>query len=133
LDRRRARHWAVAAVVGLAQAVAGIFPGTSRSAATIFAAILAGITNRAVATEFAFLVGIPTMYAASAFELYGSLRRAYGHENWSSLAIVFVISAITAFVAVKWLLGYIRSHRLTVFAVYRIAIGAISILAVGVR
>jgi undecaprenyl-diphosphatase len=125
--------WAVAVVVGLAQVVAAILPGTSRSAATIFAAMLAGTTNRAVATEFAFLVGIPTMYAASAFELYGSLRTADGHENWSSLAIGFVISAITAFVAVKWLLGYIRSHRFTVFAAYRIAIGAISLLAVGGR
>jgi undecaprenyl-diphosphatase len=122
-DQKRVT-WTVAIVVGLAQVVAGIFPGTSRSAATIFAAMLAGTTNRAVATEFAFLVGIPTMYAASAFELYGSLRQSGVHEDWSSLGVAFVVSAVTAFVAVKWLLGYIRSHRFTVFAVYRIAVGA---------
>lgn len=122
-DRMRVT-WTVAIVVGLAQVVAGVFPGTSRSAATIFAAMLAGTTNRAVATEFAFLVGIPTMYAASAFELYGTLKQAHGHEDWGSLAVAFVVSAITAFVAVKWLLGYIKSHRFTVFAVYRILVGA---------
>lgn len=125
--------WTVAIVVGLAQVVAGIFPGTSRSGATIFAAMLAGTTNRPVATEFAFLVGIPTMYAASAFELYGSVKQAGSHEDWSSLAIAFVVSAVTAFVAVKWLLGYIQSHRYTAFAVYRLLIGGALLMAATVR
>jgi len=57
--------WLVAIAVGLAQIVAAIFPGTSRSAATIFIAMLLGTSNRAAATEFAFLLGIPTMFAAS--------------------------------------------------------------------
>src|SRR3546814_16059785 len=56
-------------LVGIAQVVAGVFPGTSRSAATIFVALLAGTTNRAAATEFAFLVGIPTMFAATGYEV----------------------------------------------------------------
>lgn len=64
----------VAVAVGLAQVVAGIFPGTSRSAATIFVAMLLGTSNRASATEFAFLVGIPTMYAASGYELLSQFR-----------------------------------------------------------
>jgi undecaprenyl-diphosphatase len=121
--------WTVAIAVGLAQVVAGVFPGTSRSAATIFAAMLLGTSNRAAATEFAFLVGIPTMYAASAKLLWDALKGggATG-ENWTDLGIAFVISTITAFVAVKWLLGYIRSHRFTVFAVYRIALGAALLL-----
>ncbi|MEO7014627.1 MAG: undecaprenyl-diphosphate phosphatase, partial [Dokdonella sp.] len=59
--------WTVAILVGLAQIVAAIFPGTSRSATTIFIAMLAGTNNRAAATEFAFLVGIPTMFAASGY------------------------------------------------------------------
>ena len=117
--------WFVAAVVGVAQIVAGIFPGTSRSAATIFAAMLTGTSDRAAATEFAFLVGIPTMYAASAYELYSQYKHGGGaHADWGALAIAFVVSTITAFVAVKWLLGYIRTHRFTVFAVYRILFGA---------
>jgi undecaprenyl-diphosphatase len=116
--------WLVAIVVGLAQIVAGIFPGTSRSGATIFAAMLAGTSNRPAATEFAFLVGIPTMYAASAYELYGQLKQGSGHEDWDALGIAFAVSIVTAFIAVKWLLGYIRSHRFTVFAIYRIIFGA---------
>ena len=116
--------WTVAIVVGIAQIVAGIFPGTSRSGATIFAAMLVGTSNRAAATEFAFLVGIPTMYAASAYEIYGQLKHGGGgHEDWSALALAFIVSTITAFISVKWLLGYIKSHRYTVFAIYRIIFG----------
>jgi undecaprenyl-diphosphatase len=121
--------WTVAILVGLAQIVAAVFPGTSRSAATIFVALLAGTSNRAAATEFAFLVGIPTMFAASGYELL-KLAKAGGSapENWSALLIAFVAAALTAFVAVKWLLGYIRTHRFTAFAVYRIVLG-IALLA----
>jgi undecaprenyl-diphosphatase len=115
--------WRVAILVGLAQVVAAVFPGTSRSAATIFVAMLAGTSNRAAATEFAFLVGIPTMFAASGYELLKAFKSGGVHEDWSALAIAFVVSLITAFVAVKWLLGYIRTHRFTPFAVYRIVLG----------
>lgn len=117
--------WTVAVAVGLAQIVAGIFPGTSRSAATIFVGMLVGTSDRQAATEFAFLVGIPTMFAASTYELFGSLRRSGGHENWGDLAIAFTASAITAFIAVKWLLGYIKSHRFTAFAIYRFVLGTV--------
>ncbi len=121
--------WRVAILVGIAQMVAGIFPGTSRSSATIFTALLAGTSNRAAATEFAFLVGIPTMYAATGYELLKVLRSGgAAHEDWNALVIGFVVSAIVAFIAVKWLLGYIRSHRYTPFALYRIAFG-IALLA----
>jgi undecaprenyl-diphosphatase len=116
--------WTVAIVVGAAQIVAGIFPGTSRSGATIFAAMLAGTSNRSAATEFAFLVGIPTMYAASAYELYGQFRQSGGHEeDWAALTTAFVVSTITAFIVVKWLLGFIKTHRFTAFAIYRILFG----------
>ena len=116
--------WPVAIIVGLAQIVAGIFPGTSRSGATIFAAMLFGTGNRAAATEFAFLVGIPTMYAASGFELLKTFKAGgLAGENWTLLGIAFIVSTVTAFVSVKWLLGYIRSNRFTAFAVYRIVLG----------
>lgn len=121
--------WTVAIVVGLAQLVAAIFPGTSRSAATIFAAMLLGTNNRPAATEFAFLVGIPTMYAASAKLLFDVLKHGgAGSENWSDLGIAFIVSTITAFIAVKWLLRYIQSHRFTPFAIYRIVVGAALLL-----
>lgn len=116
--------WKVAILVGQAQMVAGIFPGTSRSAATIFIAMLAGTSNRAAATEFAFLVGIPTMYAATGYELLKTFHHGgAGAEDWTGLGVAFVVSTVVAFAAVKWLLGYIRSHRFTVFAVYRIVLG----------
>jgi len=120
--------WIVAVLVGLAQIVAAIFPGTSRSAATIFIAMLAGTSNRPAATEFAFLVGIPTMFAASGYELLKQIKAGDMHEDWTALAIAFAISTITAFFAVKWLLGYFRSHRFTPFAIYRIVIGAALLL-----
>ncbi len=129
LGERSTITWTVAILVGIAQIVAGVFPGTSRSAATIFVALLAGTTQRAAATEFAFLVGIPTMFAATAYELvdiYGTPAAA--NEDWSALAVAFVASAVTAFVAVKWLLRYIQSHTFTAFAIYRFVLGAALLL-----
>ena len=118
--------WIVAIVVGSSQVVAGVFPGTSRSAAAIFAAMLAGMTSRPAAAEFAFLVGIPTMIAAAGYELLSTLsEQGVGGENWSSLAIAFVAAAIVAFASVKWLLIYIQAHRFTPFAWYRIVFGAL--------
>lgn len=117
--------WNVAFWVGACQILAAVFPGTSRSAATIFAAMLAGLTARPAATEFAFLVGIPTMFAATGYELLKAAHPGeHIHENWTALAVAFVVSAIVAFISVKWLLKYIQSHRFTVFAWYRIVFGA---------
>ncbi|MEA5665973.1 undecaprenyl-diphosphate phosphatase, partial [Stenotrophomonas sp. MH1] len=67
LPDRETVTWTVAIGVGLAQVVAGVVPGTSRSAAAIFLAMLLGLTRRAAAAEFVFLVGIPTMFAASGY------------------------------------------------------------------
>jgi len=123
--------WRVAILVGIAQMIAGVFPGTSRSGATIFTAMLAGTSNRAAATEFAFLVGIPTMYAATGYELLKVLKGGgAANEDWTALVIGFVVSLIVGFVAVKWLLGYIRSHRFTAFAIYRIVLGVALLLLV---
>jgi undecaprenyl-diphosphatase len=116
--------WKVAIWVGAAQILAGVFPGTSRSAATIFAAMLAGLTSRPAATEFAFLVGIPTMFAATGYEFMKARHAGAGPEDMHALAIGFVVSGIVAFIAVKWLLRYVQSHRFTIFAWYRIAVGA---------
>jgi undecaprenyl-diphosphatase len=115
--------WSVAFWVGVAQILAAVFPGTSRSAATIFAALLAGLTSRPAATEFAFLVGIPTMLAATAYEFIAWRGPAPAGEDWSALMVAFTVAAVVAFVAVKWLLHYIQTHRFTLFAWYRIAAG----------
>jgi len=123
--------WRVAILVGIAQMVAGLFPGTSRSAATIFAAMLFGTSNRSAATEFSFLVGIPTMYAASGYELLKALSKgAAAHTHWGALALGFIVALVVAFAAVKWLLGYIRTHRFTPFAIYRILLGIALLLVI---
>jgi undecaprenyl-diphosphatase len=125
-DDPNAIGWGTAVLVGLAQVLAGVFPGTSRSAAAIFAALLFGRSSRLAATEFAFLVGIPTMFAATGYELLDMAREGrVAGEDWAALAVAFVASAITAFVAVTWLLRYIQTHRFTVFAWYRIALGIV--------
>lgn len=118
--------WKVAIAVGLAQVLAGVFPGTSRSAAAIFAAMLAGLTLRPRAAEFAFLVGIPTMFAATGYELLKVLqdRAAVAAEPWGQLALAFAVAALTGFAAVRWLLGFIGSHSFVPFAWYRLALGA---------
>ena len=121
--------WRVALWVGACQILAAVFPGTSRSASTIFAAMLAGLTLRPAATEFAFLVGIPTMFAATGYELL----KARGEEDWQALALGFVVSGVVAFIAVKWLLRYVQSHRFTLFAWYRVVLGGalLALIALG--
>ncbi len=128
---RREVTWTVAILVGIAQMIAGLFPGTSRSAATIFAAMLFGTSNRPAATEFAFLVGIPTMYAATGYKLLQVLTGGGAvHQDWTGLGVGFVVSLVTAFIAVKWLLGYIRQHSFTPFAIYRIVLGVALLLVI---
>ncbi len=121
--------WKIAVGVGLAQVVAGVFPGTSRSAAAIFLAMLLGLSRRAAAAEFVFLVGIPTMFAASAYAFLELARHGQlGHQDWGDVGIAFAAAVITGFVVVKWLLGYIKHHRFTWFAIYRLALGAALLL-----
>lgn len=121
--------WTVAIAVGLAQVVAGVFPGTSRSAAAIFIAMLFGLSRRRDAAEFVFLVGIPTMFAASGFAFVElAMDGALGGEAWADVGIAFAAATLTGFMVVKWLLGYIEEHRFTGFAVYRILLGAALLL-----
>lgn len=121
--------WRVAIAVGAAQVLAGVFPGTSRSAAAIFAALLFGLTHRARAAEFAFLVGIPTMFAATGYEVLKLLRSgAAPAEPWSELAVAFAVSAAVGFAAVQWLLRYVSGHSYVPFAWYRLALGGALLL-----
>jgi undecaprenyl-diphosphatase len=121
--------WNVAAWVGACQILAGVFPGTSRSAATIFAAMLAGTTSRPAAAEFAFLVGIPTMFAATGYSLLEAKKEGgFDNVDWTSLGLGFAVSAVVAFAVVNWLLRYIQTHRFTIFAWYRIVFGAVLLL-----
>ena len=119
-------NWNVAFWVGAAQVLAAVFPGTSRSAAALFAAMLAGTTSRPAAAEFAFLLAIPTMFAATAYEfaeLY--FEEGLHSENWFDLGLAFATSTIVGFIVVRWLLRYIQSHSYRPFGWYRIAFGGL--------
>jgi undecaprenyl-diphosphatase len=121
--------WLIVVAVGLAQVVAGVFPGTSRSAAAIFIAMLLGLTRKPAAAEFVFLVGIPTMFAASAYALLESfLQGNAAQEDWPGLFAGFAAATVTGFLAVRWLVGYIATHRFAPFAWYRIGVGAALLL-----
>jgi undecaprenyl-diphosphatase len=115
--------WSVVIAVAVGQLIAAAFPGASRSGSTIILAMALG-TGRVAATEFSFLVGIPTMLAAGALEIHDGLKHG-GHENWALLGIGFVVAAIVSFIAVKWLLRFIQTHTFVGFGIYRIVFGAL--------
>jgi len=116
--------WPIAAAVGLGQLVAAVFPGASRSGTTILLMLLMGI-KRPLATEFSFLVGIPTMLSAGGLKIFKALHAAPGGptEDWGLLVLGTVISGVISFLAVKWLLRYVQSHTFEGFGWYRIGLG----------
>ena len=91
--------------------------------------MLFGLSRRAKATEFVFRVGIPTMFAASGYAFLELAKDGkLASENWTDVGVAFLAAVVTGFIVVKWLLGYIKSHRFTAFAIYRIALGAALLL-----
>jgi len=121
--------WPIVVAVGVGQLIAAVFPGTSRSGATILLALLLGL-NRFAATEFTFLVGIPTMLAAGALKIFKALRHSEGSsvEHWDMVLLGFLVAAVVSFFAVKWLLRYVQTHTFTAFGWYRIALAAFLVL-----
>jgi undecaprenyl-diphosphatase len=115
-------NWKDALKVGCAQALA-LIPGTSRSGATIIGGLFFGLSRRA-ATEFTFFLAMPTLIAATLYELYKE-RALLSGSDLGMWAVGFIASFISAFLCVRWLLRYISSHDFTVFAWYRIAFGLV--------
>jgi len=116
--------WRIAIAVGLAQILAAVFPGTSRSGASILIAMMFGAA-RPAATEFSFLLGVPTLMAAGAFQIFSEIREGgVGGEDWGMLALGTLASAISAFVVVRWLIHFVQSHNFNGFAWYRLVLGA---------
>lgn len=117
--------WTVAVAVALAQLLAAAFPGTSRSGASIIVALVLGI-SRPAATEFSFLVGVPTLLAAAGYEVLSLLYHpGAAHEPISQLILGTIVSAVTAFIAVKWLLRFVQSHTFVGFGWYRVVLGVL--------
>ncbi len=124
--------------IGLCQTLSAVFPGASRSMTTIAAGQMAGL-SRSAALEFSFLVSIPTMIAATGYDLVKTLHP--GHEatiaplvmtgqDWVVLAIGFVVAFIVALGVVEWFLMWVRRHGFVAFAVYRILL-AVALFTLG--
>jgi len=108
--------------IGLAQCLA-LWPGFSRSAATILGGMGAGL-SRPAATQFSFFLAIPTMFAATLYDLYKGFDALQpGDLSW--LALAFVVSFIVAWASIRWLLLFVSNHTFRVFAWYRLALGVI--------
>ncbi len=114
-----------ALLIGLCQCAA-LWPGFSRAAATILGGMLVGLDRR-TATEFSFLVAIPTMFAATSYELIAHHEWLEAGDAWG-LAVAFIVSFAIALVSLRWLIRYVASHDLRPFAWYRLALGAAVLL-----
>jgi undecaprenyl-diphosphatase len=115
--------WRQALLIGLAQAVA-IWPGVSRSLVTIVAAMLIGLSVPA-AVEFSFLLGLVTLGAATSYEVVKSGGEIIGSFGVVMPLVGFLVAAIFAFLAVRWMVGWLKKRSLSVFGWYRIGIGVV--------
>lgn len=115
-----------ALIIGLFQLIAAIFPGTSRSGATILGALLIGV-SRTVAAEFTFFLAIPVMLGASLLKVV-----KFGFSFSGNEMMILITGMVTAFlvsvVVIKFLMGYIKKHDFKVFGWYRIILGVLVLL-----
>lgn len=120
-----------ALIIGFFQLIAAIFPGTSRSGATILGALLIGV-SRTVAAEFTFFLAIPVMLGASLLKVLKFDAAITGNE-----IMVLVTGMVTAFIVsvivIRFLMGYIKKHDFKVFGWYRIVLGAVVLLYFGLK
>lgn len=116
----------MAMVIGLFQLVAAIFPGTSRSGATILGALLIGV-SRDVAAEFTFFLAIPVMFGASLLKLikFGIVFKSF---ELTVLLVGMVVAFIVSLLTIKFLVGYIKKHDFKIFGWYRIVLGCILLI-----
>jgi len=138
-------HGGQAAWIGAAQILSAVFPGTSRSMATIAAGQIAGLT-RSAALEFSFFLSMPTMAVATLYDLWKTIsphHRAGPEGNlaplvmdahrWLVLAIGFAISFIVALFVVAWFMRWVRSRGFLPFAIYRILLGIALLIMLGMH
>lgn len=108
-------------IIGLFQLIAAIFPGTSRSGATIVGALMIGV-SRTVAAEFTFFLAIPVMFGASLLKLV-KFGFVFTSSEIMILAIGTLVAFITSVLVIRFLMGYIKKHDFKVFGWYRIVLG----------
>ena len=116
-------------IIGLFQVLAAVFPGTSRSGATIIGALLIGV-SRATAAEFTFFLAVPVMFGASLLKVIKYI--AAGVAMTGSELVILVIGTLVAFIVsvfvIKFLMSYIKKHDFKVFGWYRIVLGILVLL-----
>ena len=115
--------YTLALAIGLFQLIAAIFPGTSRSGATIVGALLLGV-SRVVAAEFTFYLAIPVMFGASLLKIL-KFGFAFTGTELAILAIGMVTAFAVSLFVIKFLMGYIKKHDFKVFGWYRIVLGVL--------
>jgi undecaprenyl-diphosphatase len=115
-----------ALIIGLFQLIAAIFPGTSRSGATILGGIMIGV-SRTVAARFTFILAIPVMFGASLLKIvkYGL---AFSGMEMAILAVGMIVAFVVSILVIRFLMDYIRSHDFKVFGWYRIILGLVVII-----
>lgn len=120
-----------ALLIGVFQLIAAIFPGTSRSGATILGALMIGV-SRTVAAEFTFFLAIPVMFGASLLKLvkYGL---AFTGSELMILVVGMVVAFVVSLIVIKFLMGYIRKHDFKVFGWYRIVLGIVVLVYFALR
>lgn len=111
--------------IGLIQSLSMV-PGVSRSGATIMGGLLTGL-NRKDATEFSFLLALPTMLAATAYDIYKN-HALFNLGDWENILLGFITSFIFAVIGIKALLKFITSHTFIPFGIYRIVVGVLFLL-----
>ncbi len=119
-------------IIGCFQTLSIIFPGLSRSAATIIGGMSQKLTRR-LAAEFSFLLAVPTMFAASVksfYDVYKDHPEVLNKSNMSTLGVGSLVSFIVALFAVKFFIGYLQKHGFKVFGYYRIIIGIIILVMI---
>jgi len=121
----------VALIIGVFQVIAAVFPGTSRSGATIVGALLIGV-SRKVAAEFTFFLAIPVMFGASLLKLVKFGFDFTGTE-FAILAVGMIVAFLVSVAVIKFLLDYIKKHDFKVFGWYRIILGVLVILYFSMR
>jgi undecaprenyl-diphosphatase len=124
--------WGVILLIGCAQTLAMLFPGLSRSGATIMAALVLGASNKAAA-EFSFFLSIPTMFLACVYKLLKAVREGYVAADdgmmWGVFGVGFVVAFVSALLVVRAFLAFLRKHGFKLFAYYRVVLGVV-VLAV---
>lgn len=120
----------VALLIGMFQLAAAVFPGTSRSGATIIGALMIGV-SRTVAAEFTFYLAIPVMFGASLLKLV-KFGLAFTGMELGILVTGMAVSFVVSVVVIRFLMGYIKKHDFKVFGWYRIILGAVVLLYFGV-